>query len=93
MSNQNNSLESLPNIGKVIAGKLRKTGINTKEEFIEQDPYEVFDELLEKIDPTLCRCALASIVGAAEDIPWHKITKQTAKEYEKLHPEHKWGKC
>ena len=48
---QSNSLESLPNIGKIIAGKLRKVGINTKEEFLAKDPYEVFDELLEKACP------------------------------------------
>ncbi len=87
------SLLSLPNMGKVTVAKLAKIGIATKEEFLKRDPYEVFDELRAKIDPTLCRCALAGIVGAKKGVPWHKITKDSAKEYEKRHPRHKWGPC
>lgn len=86
-------LESLPNIGKVIGDKLRKIDIKSAEEFLKRDPYVVFDELRKKVDPTLCRCALASIIGAKADVPWHTITKETAKEYEKKHPGHKWGRC
>ncbi len=84
------SLESLPNIGKVIAGNLRSIGIQTKEEFLARDPYEVFHELTQKVDPTLCRCALASIIGAYEGIVWHKITKHAAKEYDEQYPKHRW---
>jgi len=80
-------------MGPVTAAKLAKIGIDTKEEFLRRDPYAVFEELREKIDPTLCRCALAGIVGAKKGVPWHKITKETAKEYEKRHPLHKWGPC
>lgn len=87
------SLESLPNIGKTTALKLRQVGITSKKEFLRRDPYKVFEELREKVDPTLCRCALAGIVGAKKGLPWHKITKDSAKEYEKRHPRHVWGKC
>ncbi|MFH1387221.1 MAG: helix-hairpin-helix domain-containing protein [bacterium] len=86
-------LESLPNIGQTIAGKLRKIGIKSKTDFLKRDPFKVFETLLKKCDPTLCRCALASIVGARVGAPWHEITKETAKEYAKRHPRHKWGKC
>lgn len=88
-----NSLRTLPNIGKVLEEKLKRIGIATPEEFLKRDPYQVFDELKEKVDPTLCRCALASVVGAKKGIPWHKITKDAAREYEKRHPKHKWGPC
>jgi hypothetical protein len=86
-------LITLPNIGKVTAKKLQQIGINTAEDFLARDPYLVFHELLCRVDPTLCRCALASIVGAKLGIPWHKITKESAKHYEALHPKHKWEKC
>jgi hypothetical protein len=92
-SKTNDSLESLPNIGGITADKLRQIGINSKREFLKRDPYRVFDELREKVDPTLCRCALAGIVGAKKGAPWHKITKDSAREYEKKHPKHVWGKC
>jgi len=87
------SLRSLPNIGKVMEGKLNKIGIKSRGAFLRRDPYKVFDELLKKVDPTLCRCALAAIVGAKEGVPWHAVTKHTAAEYQKRHKRHKWGRC
>jgi len=87
------SLLTLPNMGKVTAAKLAKIGIETREAFLKRDPYEVFEELRTKVDPTLCRCALAGIVGAKQGVAWHKITKDSAKEYEKRYPLHKWGPC
>ena len=86
-------LTELPNIGKTTAAKLERIGIMTADEFLRRDPYDVFNELRKKVDPTLCRCALAGIVGAKTGELWHKITKKTAAEYEKRHPRHKWGPC
>lgn len=90
---EDESLESLRNIGKVIAGKLAKIGITTKSQFLKQDPYKVFNRLLTEVDPTLCRCALAAVVGATKDVPWHVITKQSSKEFERRYPKHRWGGC
>jgi len=87
------SLGSLVNIGRVTEKKLNRIGIATREDFLRRDPYEVFDVLRRKVDPTLCRCALACLVGAKLGQPWHKITKATAREYERRHPGHAWGKC
>ena len=86
-------LTDLPNIGKTTAAKLEKIGIRTKEDFLKRDPYDVFHKLRTKVDPTLCRCALAGIVGAKKGVRWHTITKESAKKYEKKHPRHVWGKC
>ncbi len=87
------SLISLPNIGPTTAAKLARIGIMTKKDFLRRDPYKVFDELRKKVDPTLCRCALAGIVGAKKGVRWHTVTKESAKEYERKHPRHVWGKC
>ena len=88
-----NRLTDLPNVGKTTAAKLERIGIRTKEDFLKRDPYDIFHELRKKVDPTLCRCALAGIVGAKTGKPWHKITKKTAAEYERRHPGHTWGPC
>jgi len=87
------SLRRLTNIGPVTAKKLNQIGIFSKEDFLRRDPYEIFENLRQQVDPTLCRCALALIVGAKLGLPWHRITKTTAREYEKRHPGHVWGKC
>lgn len=86
-------LIDLPNVGKTTAAKLEKIGIRTQEDFLKRDPYDVFYELRAKVDPTLCRCALAGIIGAKTGESWHKITKKTAAEYERRHPGHRWGPC
>lgn len=90
---QSTSLRSLPNIGRVSEAKLKRIGIASREDFLCRDPYEVFEELRRRVDPTLCRCALASIVGARLGQPWHRITKASAREYERRHPGHVWGPC
>jgi hypothetical protein len=87
------SLSSLINIGSVTEKKLNRIGIFNKEDFLCRDPYEVFENLRQNVDPTLCRCALALLVGAKLGLPWHQITKASASEYEKRHPDHVWGKC
>ncbi|RPI25070.1 MAG: hypothetical protein EHM61_15350 [Acidobacteria bacterium] len=89
----NEKLESLPNVGRVIAAKLRKIGIGSVSQFRERDPYEVFEQMRAEVDPDLCRCALASIVGAHYGVKWHKITAESAREYERRHPGFVWGKC
>lgn len=87
------SLLSLPNIGRVSERKLKAIGIRSREEFLRRDPYEIFDELRRKVDPTLCRCALALIVGARLGLPWHQVTRASAHEYERRHRGHVWGPC
>ena len=90
---KNASLRLLTNIGPVTVKKLNRIGIFSRDEFLARDPYDVFATLRSQVDSTLCRCALASIVGAKLGLPWHQITRATAKEYEKRHPGHVWGKC
>ena len=91
--NKSDSLRHLANIGPVFEKKLNQIGIFSKEDFLCRDPYEIFEDLRQNVDPTLCRCALASIVGAKLGQPWHRITKVSAGEYEQRHPNNVWGKC
>lgn len=91
MVNSAEKLESLPNIGKAMASKLRLIGIEDRQAFLKQDPYEIYAQLLAKVDPSLCRCVLASVVGAKQGIKWHKITKQAAAEFQKRYPNHEWA--
>ncbi|MBN1803707.1 MAG: TfoX/Sxy family DNA transformation protein [Sedimentisphaerales bacterium] len=91
MTSKSDRLESLTNIGKVTAEKLRAIGIKTRQQFLQRDPYEIYAELLVKVDPSLCRCALAGLVGAAKNRKWHTVTKQAAKEFQRRYPDHAWA--
>lgn len=82
-------LEDLQNVGKVIAKKLKGIGIKGKSDFLKQDPYEIFNKLKKK-DPSLCRCALASIVGAKEKKKWPEVRAKVSKKFEKRFPKTKF---
>ena len=85
---------TLINIGPKISERLHDIGITSVEEFLSSDPYEVFFRLKAKSKGSLCRCALASIVGAYKGVVWHKITHETAREFDKRYPENVWkNKC
>ena len=77
----------LPNIWPRIADSLIKIWIATPEEFLAQDPYEVFHQLKIKVDPSLCRCALASIIGAHKRIKRNLIREDAIKTYEQRYPD------
>ena len=62
------ALESLPNIGKVLAGNLHKIGIDTAEALQEQTAEDVFLQLRAAgLDP--CLHALTALAGAIAGIP------------------------
>lgn len=69
------SLESLPHIGKTTAGKLRRIGMTSKKECL-------------KGDLTLDRCAPPEIVGSKNDVPTPRIPKATIRDDEKRHHGH-----
>ena len=77
----------LPNIWPKIADNLIKIWIATPEEFLAQDPYEVFHQLKMKVDPNLCRCALASIIGAYKGIKRNLIREEAIKTYGQRYPD------
>jgi hypothetical protein len=87
-------LTQLPNIGKVTAKMLEQIDIHTAEEFLSRDPYEIYAQLLMSVDPTLCRCALAGLVGAKLGKKWSIVTRQAAREFQTRYPKHRWkDKC
>lgn len=94
MNRSSNEVETLTNIGPVMGRKLRLIGIETKQQFLRRDPYTIYAELLVKVDPTLCRCALASLVGARKGVKWHTVTKEAAAQFQRRYPNHEWAnKC
>lgn len=85
-------LENLINIGKNTSEKLKAIGINTPQEFLKRDPYEIFDELLTKVDPTLCNSFLAGLVGASKGVKWSTVSKESAEEFKKRYPNSAFNK-
>lgn len=91
MDKSSYAVESLTNIGPVMGRALRSIGIETRQQFLRRDPYKVYAELLVKVDPSLCRCALASLVGAKKGVKWHLVTQEAAAEFHRRYPNHEWA--
>jgi hypothetical protein len=94
MVQSSNSVETLANIGPDMGRKLRSIGIETRQQFLRRDPYRIYAELLVKVDPSLCRCVLASLVGAKKGVKWHLVTQEAAAQFQRKYPHHEWAnKC
>lgn len=75
-------LEDLPNVGKSIAGDLRRLGVRTPRELSGRDPYAMYDTLNRKTgvrhDPCLLDTFISVVrfVDGAPARPWWKYTAE-----------------
>ncbi len=73
------SLQSLRNIGPVIAAKLYAIGVNTPEQLKRAEPEELYGKLKMRAGGKLDRCVLYVLRGAVLDIPWPQCKNQIIK--------------
>ena len=72
-------LSSLPNISKVIEGKLSEAGITTIGQLRETGSEEAFRRI-RAFDPEACLNMLCALEGAVEGIRWHGLADSRKKE-------------
>jgi DNA transformation protein len=72
-------LTELPNIGKVVAEKLKEVGITTPEELRAVGAEQAFIRL-QTIDEGACLCMLQGLEGAVQGIRWHNLPKERKEE-------------
>mgnify|MGYP001765646184 CR=1 FL=1 len=75
------SLEAMPNIGKVVAGRLREVGIATPAELRRVGAVKAALRLAaaRPEDPP-CRSMLSGLEGAIRGIRWHALPKAEREE-------------
>jgi len=70
------ALESLPNIGRVVADRLREAGIATPNELVRIGSVEAACRLARaRPEDPPCRSMLAGLEGAIRRVRWHAIPK------------------
>jgi DNA transformation protein len=79
MTAQNNDLTTLPNIGKVLADKLKIVGIDTVEKLQSIGSENAFIRL-KTIDNEACINSLCALEGAIQRIRWHNLDKSKKEE-------------
>ena len=74
MTVQNNDLTTLPNIGKVLADKLKLVEIDTVEKLQSIGSESTFIRL-KTVDSDVCFNMLCALEGAIQGIRWHNLEK------------------
>lgn len=71
------SLESMPNIGKVVACRLREAGVSAPEDLVRIGSVEAACRLARArpMDPP-CRSLLSGLEGAIRGVRWHAIPQE-----------------
>ena len=77
-------LSKLPNISKVIEGKLMEAGISTAQELCALGSREAFICLRMK-DPAVCLSMLCALEGAVQGIRWHHLPDEMKAELRAFH--------
>jgi len=67
-------LETLPNIGPVLAACLRQAGINSAEELRSLGERRAFEKLRATMPEDACLSKLYAIAGAIEGVRWHSLS-------------------
>jgi len=73
------SLQSLPNVGPVLAQLLRQTGIASAEDLRAKGTMEVF-QMVRNIDPGACLHMLYGVEGAIQGIPDKQLSQAKKEE-------------
>jgi DNA transformation protein len=73
------TLSKLPNIGNVLAEKLKKAGISTEKELKVLGSEKAF-LLVKEIDNKACLSHLCALEGAVQGIRWHNLPKNKKEE-------------
>jgi DNA transformation protein len=74
-----NELTQLPNIGKIVAEKLKMVGISTPAQLKAAGSEDAFTRLA-TIDDSACINTLYALEGAIQGIRWHSLTDERKRE-------------
>ena len=77
-------LSKLPNISKVVEGKLNEVGINTQEQLRNIGSKQAFLNI-KKNDSGACVNMLCALEGAIQGIRWNSLFDEVKQELKKFH--------
>lgn len=67
------ALEDLPNIGKVLAGRLREAGVETAEELQRIGDAAAFRRIRHVLPGDACVSTRYALAGAVRGVRWHHL--------------------
>ncbi len=76
-------LETTPNIGKVLAGRLREAGIKTREQLEKLGDEAAFSQLRATLPDDACKHTRLALAGAVRGVRWHSLDEKLRAELTK----------
>lgn len=73
MDPASDALESLPNVGKVLADRLRRAGVATAGQFRALGDDAAFAKLVAAYPEEACTHTRLALAGAARGVRWHGL--------------------
>lgn len=74
------AIETTPNIGKVLGGRLRQVGIETREALELLGDVEAFGRLIRSYPEDACTHTRLALAGAVRGVRWHDLDDTLRKE-------------
>jgi DNA transformation protein and related proteins len=74
------AIETTPNIGKVLGGRLRHVGIETREALEQVGDVEAFAKLVRSYPEDACTHTRLALAGAVRGIRWHDLDAKLRKQ-------------
>ena len=68
-------LETLPNIGDVLASRLRTAGVETAEALLELGDAAAFRRIRSDLPGDACTHTRLALAGAVRGVRWHSLDK------------------
>jgi DNA transformation protein len=74
------NLTDLPNIGKILAGKLNRAGITSEQQLKETGSENAIIKIATLENSDVCIDMLYALEGAIQGIRWHGLCKEKKRE-------------
>ena len=74
------ALETLPNIGKVLAGRLQAAGIETDAQLLKLGDAAAFRRICNELPDDACTHTRLALAGAARGVRWHDLDAELKKQ-------------
>jgi DNA transformation protein and related proteins len=71
-----NDLEDLPNIGKVLADRLRAAGVTSPAELTRIGDADAFRKIRHDLPEDACTHTRLALAGAVRGVRWHSLDAQ-----------------
>ena len=77
------ALEEMPNIGKILADRLRRAGVDTPAQLMQIGDAAAFVRIMAELPEDACTHTRLALAGAVRGVRWHSLAPDLRAELTK----------